>query len=186
MSLMLPMMKAGAGGYFPARATGMRQGELLALRWSDVDLDAGTLAVRHTLQRRTRTPAEPKTDRARRTLQLGPATVACLRDHRATQPVRGRDGYVFATRTGTPLEARNVVRAFHAALRRLGLPHQRFHELRHCFATLMLEDGEELAVVSRALGHADLSTTADVYSHLTPAMLERVAARMDWILSRTG
>ena len=68
-----------------------------------------------------------------------------------------------------------------------GLPRQRFHDLRHCFATLMLEDGEELAVVSKALGHSQLATTAGVYAHLTPAMLDRTAARMDRILtSRTG
>ena len=66
---------------------------------------------------------------------------------------------------GTPLGARNVTRALHATLSRLGLPRQRFHDLRHAYATLMLEDGEELAVVSRSLGHSQLSTTADVYAH---------------------
>ena len=160
----------------------MRQGELLALRWSDVDLDGGTLSVRHTLTRRTHELAEPKTERARRTLRLGSGAVAVLRDHRGRQPVRGREGYVFASRAGTPLDSRNVTQALQALLSRLGLPRQRFHDLRHAYATLMLEDGEELAVVSRSLGHADLSTTADVYAHLTPAILERAAARMDRIL----
>ncbi len=84
---------------------------------------------------------------------------------------------------GTPLGARNVTRALHATLSRLGLPRQRFHDLRHAYATLMLEDGEELAVVSRSLGHSQLSTTADVYAHLTPTMLERAASRMDRILA---
>ena len=65
-----------------------------------------------------------------------------------------------------------------------GLPRQRFHDLRHCYATLMLEDGEELAVIARTLGHSNISTTADVHAHLTPAMLERSAARMDAILDR--
>jgi integrase len=73
--------------------------------------------------------------------------------------------------------------ALQAHLNRLGLPRQRFHDLRHAFATLMIESGEELGVVSRILGHADFSTTADVYAHLTPAMLERAAERMDAILS---
>ena len=68
--------------------------------------------------------------------------------------------------------------------RRAGLARQRFHDLRHAYATLMLEDGEELAVISRSLGHSNISTTADVYAHLTPAMLERSAARMDTILGR--
>jgi integrase len=173
-----------------AIATGMRQGELLGLRWSDVDLDGGWLVVRRTLRQGTHEVAEPKTERARRTLRLGAETVATLREHRRRQleerlaaGPRWHDlDYAFASATGTPLDARNVTRTLHAALRRGGLRHQRFHDFRHAYATLMLEAGEELAIVSRTLGHADLSTTADVYAHLTPAMLERSAARMDAIL----
>ena len=81
-----------------------------------------------------------------------------------------------------PLDSRNVTKDLQAALARAGLPRQRFHDLRHAYATLMLEDGEELAIVNGTLGHADLSTTAHVYAHLTPVMLERSAARMDAIL----
>jgi integrase len=91
---------------------------------------------------------------------------------------------VFATSVGTPLDSRNVTKAFQGTLQRAGLPHQRFHDLRHACATLLLEDGEELGVVSRILGHSQIATTADVYAHLTPAMLERSAARMDAILAR--
>ncbi|HEY5628386.1 MAG TPA: tyrosine-type recombinase/integrase [Candidatus Limnocylindrales bacterium] len=78
--------------------------------------------------------------------------------------------------------APNVTKDLQAALERLALPRQRLHDLRHAYATLMIEDGEELAVVSRTPGHADLSTTADVYAHLTPAMQRRAAQRMDRIL----
>jgi integrase len=178
--------------YVLALATGLRQGELLALRWSDVDADAGVLTVSHTLERRSRTLAEPKTDRGRRTLRLGGEAVAAIRANRARQleerlaaGQRWRDGgFVFATPIGTPLDSRNLTRAFQAALSRLGLPRQRFHDLRHAYATLLIEDGEELGIVSRTLGHADLATTADVYAHLTPAMLHRTAARMDTILAR--
>jgi integrase len=91
---------------------------------------------------------------------------------------------VFSTREGRPLMARNVIRSFHQDLRRAGLPHQRFHDLRHAYATLMIEDGEELAVISKTLGHSNISTTADVYAHLTPTMLERSATRMDGILRK--
>ena len=80
--------------------------------------------------------------------------------------------------------ARNVLRSLHAHLERAGLPRQRFHDLRHAYATLLLEDGEELGVISRTLGHSQIATTADVYAHLTPAMLERTAARMDGVLTR--
>jgi len=69
-------------------------------------------------------------------------------------------------------------------LDRAGLPRQRFHDLRHAYATLMLSDGEELAVISKSLGHSNISTTADAYAHLTPALLERSANRMDGILRK--
>ena len=115
-----------------------------------------------------------------------------LRGHRVRQleerlaaGSRWHDGdFVFPSSTGTPLEAGNVTHALQNALRRAGLPGQRFHDLRHAYATLMLEDGEELTVISRSLGHSNLSSTADVYAHLTPAMLDRSAARMDAILGR--
>jgi site-specific recombinase XerD len=92
---------------------------------------------------------------------------------------------VFTNREGGALDSRHVTQALQRALIREGLPRVTFHTFgRHGYATLMLEAGEELAIVSRTLGHADLSTTADVYSHLTPTMLERSAARMDSILGR--
>jgi integrase len=91
--------------------------------------------------------------------------------------------FVFCNSRGKPLFSTNVTRGLQLHLARLGLPRQRFHDLRHAFATLMLEDGEDLAVVSRALGHTTLTTTADIYAHVTPAMLDRAAERMDGILS---
>jgi site-specific recombinase XerD len=139
--------------------------------------------VRHTLQRGLRVLAEPKTERGKRTLRLGEAACAVLREQRRQQGTINPDAYVFATRTGRPLDSRNVTQDLQAALARAGLPRQRFHDLRHLYATLMLEDGEELAVISRMLGHSDISTTANVYAHLTPAMQERSAARMDTILA---
>ncbi len=94
-----------------------------------------------------------------------------------------QDGdFVFAASNGRPLDTRNVTRGLQAHLARLGLPRQRFHDLRHAFATLMIESGEDLGAVSRILGHADFATTADVYAHLTPAMLDRAAERMESIL----
>lgn len=178
--------------YVVAISLGLRQGELFGLRWQDVDIDAGTLTVRHTLRVGTDELAEPKTDRSRRTLRLSPAVVAILRSHKARQAAerlaagsRWRDlGFVFASPHGSPLDSSNVTHAFQAALARLGLPRQRFHDLRHAFATLQLEDGEELAVISRMLGHANFSTTANVYAHVTPTSLQRSADRMDAILAR--
>ena len=134
------------------------------------------VAVRYPLSLRTRTLAEPKTERSRRTLRIPGAVLDALREHRRQQleeriaagPRWVDEGYVFATHQGRSLMARNVLRDLHARLAGAGLPRQRFHDLRHCYATLMLEDGEDLAVVSRTLGHSQLATTADVYAHLTP------------------
>jgi integrase len=169
--------------YVTALGTGLRQGELLGLRWQDVDLERGELTVRHTLERGTRTLAAPKTERARRTLRLAQQVVAALVEHRSRQAIVPLSGLVFATDKGTPLDTRNVTRYLQRHLARLGLPHQRFHDLRHAFATLMIEAGEDLGAVSRILGHADFATTADIYAHLTPAMLDRAADRMDAILN---
>jgi integrase len=176
--------------YVVAIGTGMREGELLALRWVDVDLEAGTLTVRHTLSVGTRELAEPKTERARRTLRLGTEVAGALREQRRRQRTeRVAAGsrwfdhdFVFASPIGTPLDASNVLHALQTALAAAGLPRQRFHDLRHAFATLMIESGEDIAVISKILGHATLATTADIYAHLTPATSQRVADRMDAIL----
>jgi integrase len=168
--------------YVTALGTGLRQGELLALRWQDVDLERGELAVRHSLQRGTRALAEPKTERSRRTLRLPRQVTAALIEHRSRQSIVPLAGLIFTTARGTALDSRNVTRYLQRHLARLGLPRQRFHDLRHAFATLMIESGEDLGTVSRILGHADFATTADVYAHLTPAMLDRAAERMDAIL----
>jgi integrase len=177
--------------YAAALGTGLRQGELLALRWSDVDLERGELTVRHTLQRGTRQRAEPKTERARRTLRLPSYVVGSLREHRRRQLAerlaagsRWQDtDLIFTTAIGTALDSRNVLRYLQRHLARLGLPRQRFHDLRHAFATQLIEAGEDLGVVSRILGHADFATTADVYAHLTPGMLTRAAERNDAVLT---
>ena len=168
--------------YVTALGTGLRQGELLALRWQDIDLMAGKLTVRHSLQRFTRELAETKTDRSRRTLRLPASVTAALAAHREQQAIISVSGLVFATAAGEPLHSVNVTRSLHRALRRLGLPQRRFHDLRHTFATLALEAGEDLAMVSRALGHASVAITADTYMHVTPSMRDGLAARMESVL----
>ena len=177
--------------FLTAVGTGMRQGELLGARWQDVDLDAGHLLVSHTLQRVTRELAEPKTSRSRRSVPLPRLVIDALREHRIRQlqarlaagPGWNEQDYVFAAGNGSPLDPRNVLREFHAALVSAGLPKQPFHHLRHAYATLQLESGEELANVSKILGHSDLGTTADLYAHLTPTIARRAADRMDSILA---
>jgi len=91
-------------------------------------------------------------------------------------------GLVFCTDAGEPLHSVNVTLSLQRTLRRLDLPRRRFHDLRHTFATLAIEAGEDIAVVSRALGHSSVAVTADVYMHVTPAMQDRLASRMEGVL----
>ena len=177
--------------YRLAITSGLRQGELLGLRWRDIDLVGATLTVRHTLQQRTRTLAEPKTERSRRTIPIDADTIKVLGQHRRRQfeerLAAGSDWHdldlVFPSRTGTPMDHRNLVRAFHTARKRAGLPKQSFHQLRHASATLGIEAGESIFEVSRRLGPANISTTADIYGHLTPASMRRSADRMRDVLA---
>jgi integrase len=177
--------------YVAALGTGARQGELLALSWADVDLEARTMRIRHTLQRGTRTVAEPKTAGSRRTLALAPSVVTALHELRDAQradgrPIPGPGSFVFAFPNGRPYDSVNVTHDLADALKRAKLPRQRFHDLRHCFATLQLEAGADIYSVSRALGHTGIGTTADTYAHWTEAMGQGVADRAEGFLAKGG
>jgi integrase len=167
--------------YAVAALTGLRQGELLGLGLADLgDLDGTrpTLTVRRALARVTGgwALAEPKTDRSRRTLELGPTVARALRRQRARQELarrvagdlwQNRDGLVFTDELGRALTGTEVTRAFSTALARLGLPHVRFHDLRHGAASMMLAQGVPLKLVSEQLGHSTITITADVYAHVS-------------------
>jgi integrase len=175
--------------FLMAIGTGAREGEILGLTWENVDLDAGTFTVRHTLDRTSRTLAEPKTERSRRDLTLPLPVTAALRRHRsrqdaerATARIWGNKGFVFASAVGGPIDAGRVTRALHTVLDKAGIRQQRFHDLRHAYATLQLEAGADLFQVSRALGHANIGTTSDIYGHFTQAMSQEMADRMTGIL----
>lgn len=168
---------------------GLRQGELLGLRWEDIDSDTGNLSVRQTLQRQ---PGEarfgaPKTERSRRTLALPAITAAALRSHRVRQVQdrllagsRWREhGLVFATRIGTPLDPSDVTHSFQRVLARLGLPRLRFHDARHTFASLLLADGAHPRVVMEILGHSQIGLTMNTYSHVIPALKRDAADQID-------
>lgn len=153
--------------------TGARQGELLALQWRDVDLDAGRLTIRRTLglgrdARGEPKFEQPKTKLSARTVRLPGAAVTVLREHRKRQLVerlaagaRWRDyDLVFATTIGTPHVPGDVLRAFQRSLEAAGLPRLRFHDLRHAHATLRLAAGDDLATIRDALGHSKFSQTS--------------------------
>lgn len=162
---------------------GLRQGELIGLRWTDVDLDNGSLSIRQAMQRRTGQLAEPKTKKARRTLHLSPDLMAMLRDHRRAQVAETASEYVFSQPNGAPVDPFQLTRSLHASLAAAGLPHQRFHDLRHAAATLMIEAGVEIAVVSKILGHESIATTADTYAAFTKPMSESAAEKMADLLA---
>lgn len=179
--------------YVLALSTGMRQGELLGLRWQDVDLDAGTLSVTATLQRGRGGYAltEPKTPRSRRRVFLAAPAVAALRRHKVRQleerlrlgPAWQENGLVFTSEAGRPVNATNICRReFYPLLQRCSLPKIRFHDLRHTAATLLLERGMHQKIVADMLGHSDTGTTLNLYSHTTPAMHQAAAAVMGEIL----
>jgi integrase len=180
--------------YVMAVTTGMRQGELLGLRWKDVDLDRASVQIRGTMQatKDGLKLAETKTRGSRRPVMLPLRTVEALRRHRAAQvEERLRIGaswedndLVFANEVGKPIAAGNLLkRSFEPLLMRAGLPRMRFHDLRHSAATLLMEQGVHAKVVQEMLGHTRISTTLDLYSHVTPTMQRQAADAFDAILA---
>lgn len=170
--------------------TGMRAGELYGLRWGDIDLSAGRLSVRRALQRQRGNGlvfVTPKTARSRRTIILSKWAVSVLREHRSRQleqrlaagPLWQDDDLVFCGALGRPLDPSTESGRFSDTLKRAGLPHVRFHDLRHTAATLLLGQGTHPKVVSEMLGHGSIALTLDTYSHLVPALHEQAAAAMD-------
>ncbi len=170
--------------------TGMRQGELLALKWTDVDLETGKVGVRRTLTRESGhyTLGEPKTKRSRRTVKLTGAATEALRAHLGRQmedmdrlgDLYRDQGLVFTSDSGAPLNPSNVR---NRNLRRLtskaGLPTIRFHDLRHTCATLLLSKNVHPKIVQEMLGHATVAITLDTYSHVLPGMGDQAAAAME-------
>lgn len=163
--------------YAVAVHAGLRPGELLALKWEDVDLDGGTLHVHRALSNGEFTA--PKTKRSRRRIDLSAGSAAALKKHRKAQleerVKRGTlwqdHGLVFPSSVGTPLSHRNVVRSFKAVLKRAGLPATiRLYDLRHTCATLLLCRNVHPKYVQELLGHASIAQTLDTYSHILPGM----------------
>jgi integrase len=192
------LLRAAAGHRLEAMfelalKTGMRQGELLALRWVDVDLDQGVVQIRASLRRTAAglTIGAPKTSRSRRKVVLSAGTVEALRRHRDRQDTERANavrvwhelGLVFPNTVGRPIEAQNLLqREFRPLLERAGLPPITFHALRHTAASLLLVRGEHPKVVQELLGHSDVGVTMNRYSHLVPTLMSQAASKMDGLL----
>jgi integrase len=175
-----------------ALSTGLRRGELLGLHWSDVDALRGTLFVRQTLQRvegRLQF-VQPKTHRSTRAVPLSVLALRALerqrvqqaRDRLAAGELWEPHDLVFASTIGTPLEPRNVNRAFYGMRADAGLPWLRLHDLRHAFATILIDQGEELRTVMELLGHSTIRLTADTYGHVLAERARNAASAIDRIL----
>ena len=196
-----------------ALTTGLRAGELLGLRWEDVDLKRGTLSVRHALEavskQRRADPAEaltaeerargwrlvePKSESSKRTLPLLPLARAALGAQRTrvleTRLAAGQrweeqdgGGFVFPSAVGTPIGYRNMVREYAELLAAAGLPPKRFHDLRHTTATFLLAAGASPRLVMEVLGHSQISLTMNTYSHVQPALLGETMAKLEALFS---
>jgi integrase len=194
--------------YLAALTTGMRQGELLGLRWQDLNLALGTASVQQTLYRlagRCLFKA-PKTALSRRTIALAPILVQVLRDLRSQHEDRRQllghqyvdHGLVFCQDNGKPLHANNMTRRdfvrvlsltdLRAELLKKGVPEEslprplpriRFHDLRHCHATLLLQQGVHPKIVQERLGHSTSAFTLQVYSHVMPGMQEQAVQALE-------
>lgn len=170
-----------------AATTGMRRGEVLGLRWKDVQLDAARVAVTNTLILVDNKPvfSPPKSARGRRSVALDASTVAALRSHRTRQleerlafgPGYNPDGLAFCREDGTPVRPEGFSTNFEQHNAAAGLPRIRLHDLRHTHATIMLSANVHPKVVSERLGHSSVSITLDTYSHAIPAMQEEAATR---------
>lgn len=172
-----------------AVSTGLRRGELLGLRWADVELDAGRLSVRRSLEQ-TRSGLnfkQPKTKKSSRTITLPTVTVEALRRHRVAQaknrlqlgPAYKDGDLVCCNSDGAPWKPDSFTRAFIQLVRSNNMAHIRLHDLRHSHATQLIKQGVHVKVVSERLGHAGIAITLDTYSHVLPSMQETAAKSFD-------
>lgn len=166
----------------------MRRGEILGLRWSDLDLPSRRLTVGHTILSvgYTITEGSPKTARGRRTIVLDMDTVRLLEQYRAIRPPRARPALardlVFVRDDGWPVHPDYFSQTFNRTVKRLGLTRIRLHDMRHTHATLGLAAGIPVKIMSERLGHATTAFTQDVYMHSIPVLEEAAADRIGSLL----
>jgi integrase len=180
--------------YRLAIATGMRQGELLGLKWTDIEWKKGVINVQRQVQR---VPGkgfifdDPKTLAGRRSVRVGQNVLQSLAQHKERQELEifyagerwQAFDLVFPSTFGTPLDQRNLLRDYYATLKMAGLPRIRFHDLRHTAASLLISHETPINVVSAMLGHSKPSVTLDIYAHVYSGRQEQAAALMDELVS---
>jgi integrase len=167
--------------FYTLLCTGLRRGELLGLRWLNVDLELAQIYVTRSLDRLGNGAyiiKRPKTAKSRRAIDIPPSLCVLLRDHKAQQASQNPDDLVFGL-----MDPRTLSHAFHKMARRAGLE-LRLHDLRHLHAMLMLTQGIHPKIVQERLGHSSISMTLDAYSHVVPGLHKAAAQSFDTMIQR--
>jgi integrase len=163
--------------FMAAVLTGMRQGELLGLKWGDINWKNRQIHVRRTYNHRRF--YKPKTKASRRKVDLAPHLVTTLKEWRLASPFKAETDLVFPDSEGEALSHTQMLRiGFHATLERAGLPRMRFHDLRHTYASLLIDQEENIKYIQAQLGHSSIKMTMDVYGHLMDTVNQEAASRL--------
>lgn len=167
--------------YYLELATGLHRGELLGLKWDDINFESSTVVVRRQICRIDGEVVEAplKTKNSYRTISLGDDALEILRQQKA----KSYSEFVFPSSTGGSISPDSVLHMLHRVLKRAGLPRVRFHDLRHTFATLALQNGVDIKTVSGMLGHYSAGFTLDTYAHVTTVAQRQAAMTMENVLS---
>jgi integrase len=169
--------------FLTAVTTGARLGELLGLKWKDLDAEKRRLGIERASDRQGRL-GPPKTDKSIRKVAITPSLLSALRRHRIASRFKDEDDLIFANRHGAPLDGVNLSRRqFKDTLRRAGLPEIRFHDLRHTYASLLLTAGVHVKLVSEQLGHSSIAITADRYSHVIDQSYDDATDSLEAVLT---
>ena len=179
--------------FYTALFTGMRRSELLAIRWSDVDLDLGVISINrslHHLADKSFVFQPPKTAKSRRQVPLAPSNSIVLRKHLEGQRIArlligqpiNDDDLLFCQVNGSPLLPHSVSQAWRRLVKKAGFPGIRLHDARHTHATLMLEQGVNWKIISERLGHGSVAMTLDLYAHASPGLQQAAAQGFDKVL----
>jgi len=177
-------------GFLIALLTGMRQGEILGLRWKDVDMDNQTIYIRQTLTQEAELKAGAKNNSSIRSIHISNKLVSELKAHRKLvleeKLLLGHNyndfDLIICTRSGKPIIPRNFRKEFYNLTKKIDLPKIRFHDLRHTHATILIQQNVNVKLISERLGHAEIGTTLDTYSHVLPNMQKTVSDQLDKVI----